>query len=242
MPSIPEEPEVAESEVEQFTMPDFIKPLYDLDVVEGKEAVLKCRVAGLPYPSITWFHNGRKINSTDDRKMVQRMSCMGLSSSVFLEQLNALPPCLANTCLHKQPSLTPAINVVGPGCQRRIARMNASLLALSKCDWCVTATENDGWKSLHGIDLCFSAFLLMQTGTFTAWWSAPSAMPTPGSTRVSSPTKWARLPAMLTYMWQVKSQSRGLSYINRDENTNMNCTVQTPKLDTKKCHNTLITL
>ncbi|XP_048835461.1 striated muscle preferentially expressed protein kinase-like isoform X2 [Brienomyrus brachyistius] len=71
MPSIPEEPEVAESEVEQFTMPDFIKPLYDLDVVEGKEAVLKCRVAGLPYPSITWFHNGHKINSTDDRKMVQ---------------------------------------------------------------------------------------------------------------------------------------------------------------------------
>uniref|UniRef100_A0A3B4Z9L6 Striated muscle preferentially expressed protein kinase-like n=1 Tax=Stegastes partitus TaxID=144197 RepID=A0A3B4Z9L6_9TELE len=72
MPSIPEEPEVPENEVERFTMPDFIKPLYDLDVIEGKEAVLKCKVAGLPYPTIVWFHNGKKIESTEDRKMTQR--------------------------------------------------------------------------------------------------------------------------------------------------------------------------
>ncbi|XP_008283774.1 striated muscle preferentially expressed protein kinase [Stegastes partitus] len=71
MPSIPEEPEVPENEVERFTMPDFIKPLYDLDVIEGKEAVLKCKVAGLPYPTIVWFHNGKKIESTEDRKMTQ---------------------------------------------------------------------------------------------------------------------------------------------------------------------------
>uniref|UniRef100_A0A3Q2QCW1 Striated muscle preferentially expressed protein kinase-like n=1 Tax=Fundulus heteroclitus TaxID=8078 RepID=A0A3Q2QCW1_FUNHE len=72
MPSIPEEPEVPENEVERFTMPDFIKPLYDLDVIEGKEAVLKCKVAGLPYPTIVWFHNGKRIESTEDRKMTQR--------------------------------------------------------------------------------------------------------------------------------------------------------------------------
>ncbi|MFT7796643.1 striated muscle preferentially expressed protein kinase-like isoform X1 [Arapaima gigas] len=71
MPSIPEEPEVPESDMERFTMPDFVKPLYDLDVVEGREAVLKCKVAGLPYPTIVWFHNGCKIDSTDDRKMTQ---------------------------------------------------------------------------------------------------------------------------------------------------------------------------
>uniref|UniRef100_A0A667YMQ3 Striated muscle enriched protein kinase b n=1 Tax=Myripristis murdjan TaxID=586833 RepID=A0A667YMQ3_9TELE len=71
MPSIPEEPEVPENEVERFTMPDFIKPLYDLDVIEGKEAVLKCKVAGLPYPTIVWFHNGKRIDSTEDRKMTQ---------------------------------------------------------------------------------------------------------------------------------------------------------------------------
>lgn len=73
MPSIPEEPEQAECEVERFTMPDFLKPLHDLDIVESKEAVLECQVAGLPYPSIVWFHNGRRIESTDDRRMMQCM-------------------------------------------------------------------------------------------------------------------------------------------------------------------------
>ncbi|KAM6268493.1 striated muscle preferentially expressed protein kinase [Porphyrio hochstetteri] len=71
MPSIPEEPEQAETEAECFTMPDFLKPLHNLDVVESKEAVLECQVAGLPYPSITWFHNGSRIDSTEDRKMIQ---------------------------------------------------------------------------------------------------------------------------------------------------------------------------
>eukprot|EP00063_Salmo_salar_P044543 XP_014019378.1 PREDICTED: striated muscle preferentially expressed protein kinase-like isoform X1 [Salmo salar] len=71
MPSIPEEPEVLVNEVERFTMPDFVKPLYDLDVIEGTEAVLKCKVAGLPYPTIVWFHNGKKIDSMEDRKLTQ---------------------------------------------------------------------------------------------------------------------------------------------------------------------------
>ncbi|XP_078535314.1 striated muscle preferentially expressed protein kinase isoform X2 [Lissotriton helveticus] len=71
MPSIPEEPEIPENEVERFTMPDFLKPLHDLDVIESKEAVLECQVTGLPYPTITWFHNGQKIQSTEDRRMTQ---------------------------------------------------------------------------------------------------------------------------------------------------------------------------
>ncbi|XP_023786222.1 striated muscle preferentially expressed protein kinase [Cyanistes caeruleus] len=71
MPSIPEEPEQVETEAECFTMPDFLKPLHNLDVVESKEAVLECQVAGMPYPSITWYHNGSRIDSTDDRKMMQ---------------------------------------------------------------------------------------------------------------------------------------------------------------------------
>ncbi|KAL1022126.1 hypothetical protein UPYG_G00022460 [Umbra pygmaea] len=73
MPSIAEEPEVLESEVEQEqrTMPDFVKPLADLEVVEGREAILKCKVGGLPYPTITWYHNGKQIDSTDDRKTTQ---------------------------------------------------------------------------------------------------------------------------------------------------------------------------
>lgn len=72
MPSIPEEPEVLESEVERRTMPDFIKPLADAEVVEGKEAVLRCKVAGLPYPTISWYHNSKRIESSEERKMTQR--------------------------------------------------------------------------------------------------------------------------------------------------------------------------
>ncbi|KAM3857113.1 striated muscle preferentially expressed protein kinase [Diretmus argenteus] len=71
MPSIPEEPEVLESEVEKRTMPDFVKPLADLEVIEGKEAVLKCKVVGLPYPTIAWYHNGKRIDSSEERKMTQ---------------------------------------------------------------------------------------------------------------------------------------------------------------------------
>lgn len=72
MPSIPEEPEALESEVERRTMPDFVKPLADAEVIEGKESVLKCKVAGLPYPTISWYHNGKRIESSEERKMTQR--------------------------------------------------------------------------------------------------------------------------------------------------------------------------
>ncbi|XP_069554254.1 striated muscle preferentially expressed protein kinase-like isoform X1 [Brachyistius frenatus] len=71
MPSIPEEPEVLENEVEKRTMPDFVKPLADMEVIEGKEVVLKCKVAGLPYPTIAWYHNGKRIDSCEERKMTQ---------------------------------------------------------------------------------------------------------------------------------------------------------------------------
>ncbi|XP_055369100.1 striated muscle preferentially expressed protein kinase isoform X2 [Betta splendens] len=71
MPSIPEEPEVLECEVEKRTMPDFVKPLADVEVVEGKEAVLKCKVSGLPYPTIAWYHNGKRMESSEERKMTQ---------------------------------------------------------------------------------------------------------------------------------------------------------------------------
>ncbi|KAM4711372.1 striated muscle preferentially expressed protein kinase [Anableps anableps] len=71
MPSIPEEPEVLENELERRTMPDFVKPLADVEVIEGKEAMLKCKVSGLPYPTIAWYHNGKRIESSEERKMTQ---------------------------------------------------------------------------------------------------------------------------------------------------------------------------
>ncbi|XP_051869903.1 striated muscle preferentially expressed protein kinase isoform X2 [Pristis pectinata] len=71
MPSIPEEPEIPENELERFTMPDFIKSIQNVDVTEGKDAVLECQVMGLPYPTISWYHNGQKLQSTEDRRMTQ---------------------------------------------------------------------------------------------------------------------------------------------------------------------------
>eukprot|EP00079_Xenopus_tropicalis_P039024 XP_017952795.1 PREDICTED: striated muscle preferentially expressed protein kinase [Xenopus tropicalis] len=71
MPSIPEEPEMQECEVEGVMMPDFLRPLQDIDVVEFREVQLECQVTGLPYPTITWYHNGQKIQSSDDRRMTQ---------------------------------------------------------------------------------------------------------------------------------------------------------------------------
>uniref|UniRef100_UPI00398E4D6C striated muscle-specific serine/threonine-protein kinase-like n=1 Tax=Pristiophorus japonicus TaxID=55135 RepID=UPI00398E4D6C len=71
MPSIPEEPEIPENEMERFTMPDFIKPIQNIEVTEGKDAVLECQVTGLPYPTITWCHNGHRLESTEDRRMTQ---------------------------------------------------------------------------------------------------------------------------------------------------------------------------
>ncbi|XP_075173221.1 striated muscle preferentially expressed protein kinase isoform X3 [Anomaloglossus baeobatrachus] len=71
MPSIPEEPEVQDSEVEGVLMPDFLRPLQDLDVVESREVQLECQVTGLPYPTITWYHNGQKIQSSDECRMTQ---------------------------------------------------------------------------------------------------------------------------------------------------------------------------
>lgn len=52
-------------------MPDFVKPLADVEVIEGKEAVLKCKVEGFPYPTISWYHKGKRIESSEERTMTQ---------------------------------------------------------------------------------------------------------------------------------------------------------------------------
>lgn len=93
MPSIPEEPE--QGELERLSMPDFLRPLQDLDVGLAKEAMLECQVTGLPYPTISWFHNGHRIQSSDDRRMTQ-CRCPGRdpagvpSSTIFA--CSARPP------------------------------------------------------------------------------------------------------------------------------------------------------
>ncbi|XP_060224648.1 striated muscle-specific serine/threonine-protein kinase isoform X5 [Meriones unguiculatus] len=69
MPSIPEEPE--HGDLERLSIPDFLRPLQDLEVGLAKEAMLECQVTGLPYPTISWFHNGHRIQSSDERRMTQ---------------------------------------------------------------------------------------------------------------------------------------------------------------------------
>uniref|UniRef100_A0A663MZH9 Ig-like domain-containing protein n=1 Tax=Athene cunicularia TaxID=194338 RepID=A0A663MZH9_ATHCN len=51
--------------VQPSVQPLFTRKLEDVDIVEGRTAVLECQVAGLPYPSITWFHNGSRIDNNE---------------------------------------------------------------------------------------------------------------------------------------------------------------------------------
>ncbi|XP_006890370.1 PREDICTED: striated muscle preferentially expressed protein kinase-like [Elephantulus edwardii] len=84
MPSIPEEPE--QGELERLSMPDFLRPLQDLEVGLAKEALLECQVTGLPYPTISWFHNGHRIQSSEDRRMTQSRDPIGAEITTFLLQ------------------------------------------------------------------------------------------------------------------------------------------------------------
>ena len=106
-------------------MPDFVKPLSDLEVIEGKEAVLRCKVAGLPYPTIAWYHNGKRIDSTEERKMTQ---CKDTTTSVYPSFLTLLLPSVYSLSLslslklsgfHHLPlsaaSLTPSLFILQTG-------------------------------------------------------------------------------------------------------------------------------
>ncbi|TRY90328.1 hypothetical protein DNTS_015224 [Danionella cerebrum] len=101
MPSIPEEPEISEAEAELRSIPDFIKPLCDLEAAEGKEAVLKCRVTGMPYPSITWYHNGKKIESTEDRKITQYRDAHSLVIRSVCQDYSGVYKCAISSSLGK---------------------------------------------------------------------------------------------------------------------------------------------
>lgn len=102
MPSIPEEPE--QGELERLSMPDFLRPLQDLEVGLAKEAMLECQVTGLPYPTISWFHNGHRIQSSDDRRMTQCM-CLGRNPGEC-----PLEHPLRLQCLHPLPALEPSFS------------------------------------------------------------------------------------------------------------------------------------
>ena len=47
-------------------MPEFMKCLSDIEVVDGQEVMLFCVVTGQPMPSITWYHNDKNIANNDE--------------------------------------------------------------------------------------------------------------------------------------------------------------------------------
>lgn len=47
-------------------IPQFVKCLEDVEVVDGQEVMLFCIVRGQPMPTITWFHNGKNIAKNEE--------------------------------------------------------------------------------------------------------------------------------------------------------------------------------
>ena len=53
----------------EYMAPVFEIPLSDVTVTDGEMAVLECRVAGVPQPTVTWFVSGQEIKPSVDFKI-----------------------------------------------------------------------------------------------------------------------------------------------------------------------------
>ena len=60
--------------------PQFVRPIYGLDVVEGGQAMFEVVVSGQPMPDITWYHEGHQIQHGPDFQ-VRYFNCMTLPRS-----------------------------------------------------------------------------------------------------------------------------------------------------------------
>lgn len=47
-------------------MPQFVKCLEDVEVVDGQEVMLFCVVTGKPMPTVTWYHNNQNIAKNEE--------------------------------------------------------------------------------------------------------------------------------------------------------------------------------
>jgi len=47
-------------------MPEFVKCLEDMEVLDGQEVMLFCVVEGQPMPTVTWFHNDKNIMKNEE--------------------------------------------------------------------------------------------------------------------------------------------------------------------------------
>ena len=67
--------------------PQFVRPIYGLDVVEGGQAMFEVVVSGQPMPDITWYHEGHQIQHGPDFQ-VRYFNCMTLSKIYNILCLN----------------------------------------------------------------------------------------------------------------------------------------------------------
>ena len=68
----------------QGSRPAFDRALNDIAVDEGEKVSLECWVHGKPKPTITWYHNEKKIKNDSDYKQ----SCKGKHHFSLIRQAN----------------------------------------------------------------------------------------------------------------------------------------------------------
>lgn len=70
MPPVPQRPEdtayVQPSPSTSLQPPCFTEPLQSIEVVDGEELNVPCKVAGKPPPQISFFHNGKNIDHDEE--------------------------------------------------------------------------------------------------------------------------------------------------------------------------------
>lgn len=54
---------------EHTAPPYFIRPLINLEVIEGDSVVLEAEIGGNPEPSAIWLHNGMDVTTSPDYKV-----------------------------------------------------------------------------------------------------------------------------------------------------------------------------
>lgn len=74
-------------EVKEFISPVFTKQLIPVEIMDGEKLVLECEVAGIPTPKVIWYHDGKIIESTKDKTMLQDVkgNCILTITEVFPE-------------------------------------------------------------------------------------------------------------------------------------------------------------
>uniref|UniRef100_UPI00358F2C53 striated muscle-specific serine/threonine-protein kinase-like n=1 Tax=Myxine glutinosa TaxID=7769 RepID=UPI00358F2C53 len=60
-----------ESEVTTIKCMDFLQPISDVRVVEGKRATFECRVSGPPWPQVAWYHLGHQLEPSKHIIMIR---------------------------------------------------------------------------------------------------------------------------------------------------------------------------